>query len=458
MLDVLKKRLGSWGNKYVSLGGRIVLINAVLSSIPIFFLSYMKMPVKVWREVVKIQRNFLWGGLSLKRRINWVKWEDICRTKEEGGLGIRDLRVVNLSLLAKWRWKLLTNDDEVWKNVMVAKYGEHVLGNVRVESTVGGISCSTWWKDLCCLDSHGEWFRRVVAKRVGRGNSCRFWKDMWVDNQTLEQRFPRLFSISTQKDDVITEVGSWREGMWRWDLRWRRSFFVWEEQLLHQLEAAINNVEIVDTDDTWVWNPDVDGGFSVKSLYVYLARELLPQNTLSQSAQFAFKHIWKTAVPSKVCAFAWQLLLDKIPTRRNLCRRGILLTDAIGCPLCNGAVESTRHLFLHCPFASVVWYGLNRWLGVVVVPPSEMVMSYELLVACGSNKKIRRGFSSVWLAFLWVIWKTRNDRIFNNVVVSVEEVLDCIQRLTWQWFLNKVAMNSCLLYEWIWNPCDCMIR
>jgi hypothetical protein len=73
MLETLKRRLGSWGNKYVSLGGRIVLINAVLSSIPIFFLSYMKMPVKVWKEVVSIQRNFLWGGLTKKRRISWVK-------------------------------------------------------------------------------------------------------------------------------------------------------------------------------------------------------------------------------------------------------------------------------------------------------------------------------------------------------------------------------------------------
>jgi hypothetical protein len=67
----------------VSLGGRIVLINVVLSSIPIFFLSFMKMPV-VWREVVSIQRNFLWGGLSTRRRINWVKWADICKTKKEG--------------------------------------------------------------------------------------------------------------------------------------------------------------------------------------------------------------------------------------------------------------------------------------------------------------------------------------------------------------------------------------
>jgi hypothetical protein len=84
LLEVIKKRLGAWGNKYVSLGGRIVLINAVLSSIPIFFLSFMKMPVKVWREVVSIQRNFLWGGLSTRRRINWVKWADICKTKKEG--------------------------------------------------------------------------------------------------------------------------------------------------------------------------------------------------------------------------------------------------------------------------------------------------------------------------------------------------------------------------------------
>ncbi|KAK2426239.1 hypothetical protein P8452_40952 [Trifolium repens] len=458
MVEVLKKRLGSWGNKYVSLGGRIVLINAVLSSIPIFFLSYMKMPGKVWREVVKLQRNFLWGGLSLKRRISWVKWEDVCRPKKEGGLGIRDLRLVNLSLLAKWRWKLLSSEDEVWKNVMMARYGGHVVGKVSLENTWGGMPCSSWWKNICCLDNHGEWFKQVVTKIVGRGNLCKFWKDIWVGNQSLEHRFPRLFSMSVQQGETITEVGSWMNRVWRWELRWRRGFFVWEEQLLHELEDVIHNVNIVDTDDRWVWNPDLVGGFSVKTLYVHLDSVLLPHNILSLSAQFAFNNTWKTAVPSKVCALAWQLLLNKIPTRENLFRRGVLHDDEISCPLCNETVESTRHLFLHCPFASAVWYSLNRWLGVVVVPPFEMVQAYEQLVARGPNRKIRKGFSGVWLAFVWVIWKTRNDQIFNNKVGNVEEALDSIQRLSWHWFLNKVASNPCLFYEWIWNPCDCMIR
>jgi hypothetical protein len=64
MLNVVRRRLGSWGNKYVSLGGRIVLINVVLNAIPIFYLSYMKMPMKVWKELVKIEQVFLWAGLA----------------------------------------------------------------------------------------------------------------------------------------------------------------------------------------------------------------------------------------------------------------------------------------------------------------------------------------------------------------------------------------------------------
>jgi hypothetical protein len=124
MLEAVKRRLGSWGNKFVSLGGRIVLIKAVLNSIPLFFLSFLKMPVKVWKEVVKIQRNFLWGGLSHRKRICWVKWMDVCKPKKDGGLGIRDLRLVNYSLLAKWRWKLLEEGEEVWKSVIKARYGE----------------------------------------------------------------------------------------------------------------------------------------------------------------------------------------------------------------------------------------------------------------------------------------------------------------------------------------------
>jgi len=107
MLDQLKKRLNSWGNKYVSSGGRIVLLNSVLNAIPIFYLSFLKIPAKVLKLVIRIQKEFLWGGVSGGRKVCWVKWKKICQPRSKGGLGVRDVKLVNLSLLAKWKWRLL---------------------------------------------------------------------------------------------------------------------------------------------------------------------------------------------------------------------------------------------------------------------------------------------------------------------------------------------------------------
>jgi hypothetical protein len=36
----------------------------------------------------------------------------------------------------------------------------------------------------------------------------------------------------------------------------------------------------------------------------------------------------------------------------------------------------------------------------------------------------------IWLAFVWVLWKVRNDRVFNNVVVDVPAIFDLVQRMS----------------------------
>jgi hypothetical protein len=148
----LKGNLMLWRNKYVSLGGRTVLINAVLSAIPVFFLSLMKMPTAVWKEIVKIQRNFLWRGLTKRSSICWVKWDDICKPKKMGDLSIRDLRLVNISLLAKWRWKLLSHENEVRKDVIIAKYGPDCVGRGNFGGRHAPRVASKWWRDICDLD------------------------------------------------------------------------------------------------------------------------------------------------------------------------------------------------------------------------------------------------------------------------------------------------------------------
>lgn len=37
------------------------------------------------------------------RKVCWVKWRKVCHPKGRGGLGVKDIKLMNLSLLAKWR-------------------------------------------------------------------------------------------------------------------------------------------------------------------------------------------------------------------------------------------------------------------------------------------------------------------------------------------------------------------
>jgi hypothetical protein len=168
--------------------------------------------MKVWRELVKIQRTFLWAGLAKTNKTCWVKWDVICRPKKEGGLGVRDLRLVNISLLSKWKWKLLSCENELWKEIVVARYGKDVMGKRvlgEVDVTRWG---SSWWRDLCLIDQDSAWFNNAIGKRVGNGNLISFWNEHWIGDQTLRQRFPRLFEISMHMDDMIGNMGSWVDG------------------------------------------------------------------------------------------------------------------------------------------------------------------------------------------------------------------------------------------------------
>jgi hypothetical protein len=233
--------------------------------------------------------------------------------------------------------------------------------------------------------------------------------------------------------------------------------FVWANELFIALLEVVSHVIISTVDDVWVWKPGFEEGFSVKSTYVFLDNTLHPIVPISSLQSFAFNYIWKSGVPSKVSAFSWQLVLDRIPTRDNLRRRGILNAEDSRCPFCHIETETSCHLFLHCNMVASVWNGINSWLGMCNVITPTVPMSYAVLVGCGSNKNRRKGLSVIWLAYMWAVWKARNNCVFNNVELDVPTVVDMIQRMSWNWFVINTAKGSFLLYEWVWNPIDCML-
>lgn len=70
-------------------------------------------------------------------------WEIICKSKKKGGLGIKDIRKMNISLLCNWLWKLETKTG-LWQDIIKAKY----LQNDLINTLKSKFHDSPAWKDL----------------------------------------------------------------------------------------------------------------------------------------------------------------------------------------------------------------------------------------------------------------------------------------------------------------------
>jgi len=46
----------------------------------------------------KFMRDFLWSTNDNGNGLHWINWDEVCRPKQEEGLGIRPLRVMNEAL------------------------------------------------------------------------------------------------------------------------------------------------------------------------------------------------------------------------------------------------------------------------------------------------------------------------------------------------------------------------
>ena len=113
--------LEGWKGKLFSRGGRLQLVNSVLSFIPIYFMACFQLPQWLIQRLDRIRRSFLWGQNEDKRvGISLINWDTVCLPKEWGGLGVSNLRLRNISLLLRWWWRLYTNPNCLWTEKVVA--------------------------------------------------------------------------------------------------------------------------------------------------------------------------------------------------------------------------------------------------------------------------------------------------------------------------------------------------
>jgi hypothetical protein len=105
--------------------GRLQYITSVLSSIPVYYMSTVLFSKTFIHKINSIIRNFWWASVQAENPTNPIafrSWDDICKPKNQGGLGIRDMELINKSLLINTTWNVITDKNPFLSNILKAKY------------------------------------------------------------------------------------------------------------------------------------------------------------------------------------------------------------------------------------------------------------------------------------------------------------------------------------------------
>jgi hypothetical protein len=107
--------LAGWQAALLNVMGRAVMVNAVLDSQLIYAMCALPLPAGIISQVDQRRRSFLWSGeSSMTGSQSLVAWERVCWNRDHGGLGIKDLSLMNVCLLLKLIHRLHVAEDSAW--------------------------------------------------------------------------------------------------------------------------------------------------------------------------------------------------------------------------------------------------------------------------------------------------------------------------------------------------------
>ncbi|GKD54358.1 hypothetical protein Tco_1287745, partial [Tanacetum coccineum] len=205
VVDRLNVRLSAWNAKNLSIGGRFTLVKAVLGNLPIYYLSLFKAPHKILDRLESIRRRFFWGFKDLHQGICWIKWDSILLDDSLGGLGVGSISAKNLSLLAKWKWRFLTETNALW--CIVIKCFKHQNTGFSLQKLV-----PVEGEDYICSKLLPFWLRagQTQVEFVG---SAKVYQGCLGLEESLELvgwdlATPTYFHSSSIKDVALGNVGS----------------------------------------------------------------------------------------------------------------------------------------------------------------------------------------------------------------------------------------------------------
>ncbi|XP_026396709.1 uncharacterized protein LOC113291387 [Papaver somniferum] len=365
IVEVLQSKLATWKGNLISFHDRLVLVKSVFCSLSIYNMLVYRWPSSVIKICEKLIRNFSWTGDGDIRKFKTLSWKKDCTLYEEGGLGIKRLKVVNQSLLMKLMWRIL-NSDEERELFLSAKFQN------RYGQWTSNWRQSTIWKGL-------KWawnaLKDDIRWKIGDGSHISVWFDIWLGENPL---INDIGYIDYVKQNIGLKVNAlFSEGQWNIPV---------------ELQSCISNhllPAVHGGGDIRLWNADKNGTFSTHS-----AVERIRYHELVLSWT---KYVWQHFIHHSIANNVWKLQQEVYVDDTIMVNRGFEIVSI--CCICCADQDNMNHTLWECEFSVAVWDWLNMVFGFsrphsfaevcqVAKHKGKMVKQMWMTAACATMKEL----------------------------------------------------------------------
>ncbi|XP_062118476.1 uncharacterized protein LOC133832109 [Humulus lupulus] len=387
--DRVWKRLKGWKRSLFSAAGKEILIKAVIQAIPTYAMSCFRIPKKIIDSLHGMAARFWWGSTEKKKKIHWCKWDTLCKSKDNGGLGFRNLQVFNQAMLAKQCWRFLRNPMSLCARILKSCY----FPNSSILEAKGGSKGSCVWRSLVW----GNSILKLGARwRIGDGNDVSILKDPWIPRPNTFKIYdvpfipPDLKVIDLKRSD-----GSWDEVMIKCIFN--------EDDAKLMLSLPCSSVQLR---DKLLWHFSKNGEYSVRSGYYVAMNQIeMPENSDAMNSKSLWKKIWELRVANKIKIFLRRLCHAWLPTNVSLfCRKVCLSRECSRCTIKGG--EDVFHAIWWCTASSKFWKQTKFWKLIKSCPEKDPLIFLNVLRSNCTQEDFE-----FFCVLSWQLWNIRNKMI-----------------------------------------------
>ncbi|CAH1428278.1 unnamed protein product [Lactuca virosa] len=368
LVEKIKMRILNWKSKALSFAGRLLLINSVLTTIHVYWASIFKIPIATIREIEKICRSYPWANGEIVKGKAKVKWIDICRPKDYGGLGVKNLRKWNDALLAKHVWNVINNKNSLWVQWVKKNY----IGDRNFWDILQKKSMSWTWKRFLEVR---KIVRPHVVSCVGNGMNTSLWHDWWHPIGILSTIISRKDWIRNGFSDISKVNDVMVNDFYLWPIEWVIEFPGLKDGPMFCIDANQRDVT------GWRDKNGVCKQFSCKKVW----RDI---NNFGDKVPW-YDIVWYGNCIPRNSFILWLAILNRLKTHDRV--KGWEISGNLLCPFCAISSDSHDHL-------------LFKWKSV------ENLVNKCVFASCVSH-----------------IWKERNSRLFSSRRNSHKVVISCIE-------------------------------